>query len=57
MKANFSKFIAFEGTIRKFLNMAAVHFEGPRLPPYAYLKHLSTKHLPSYEPLPYLTIF
>jgi hypothetical protein len=32
---NFSKIVAFEGTIIKFLNMVAVHTEGTRHPPYA----------------------
>jgi hypothetical protein len=30
---NFSKIVAFKGTIRKFLNTAAVHIEGLRHPP------------------------
>jgi hypothetical protein len=29
----FSKVVAFKGTIRKFLNMVAVHIEGPSHPP------------------------
>jgi hypothetical protein len=39
VKANFSKIVAFRGTIRKFSNMLAVHIEGSRPSPYASLKH------------------
>jgi hypothetical protein len=46
VKANFSKITTFKGTIRKCLNMVAVHMEGSRHPPYAYLKHFFRGSVP-----------
>jgi hypothetical protein len=38
--------VAFKRSLRKFLNMLAVHSEGIRHPPYAYLTHFSRVNVP-----------
>jgi hypothetical protein len=45
----FYKIVAFKGTNRKFLTMMAVHTEGPRHPPYAYLTHFFRVNVPLSE--------
>jgi hypothetical protein len=43
---NFLKIVTFKRTIRKFLNMLAVHIEGTKHPPYAYLTHFFHVNVP-----------
>jgi hypothetical protein len=40
------KIVAFKRTIRQFLNTLAVHNEGIRHPPYAYLTHFFCVNVP-----------
>jgi hypothetical protein len=42
----FSKILAFEGTIRKFLNMVAVHIEGSMHPPICLFETLFRVSVP-----------
>jgi hypothetical protein len=47
VKVNFSKIVTLKGTIRKFLNMVAVHIERPRHhPKYAFLTHFCSVIVP-----------
>jgi hypothetical protein len=46
VKVNFSKVVAFTGTIRKFLNTLAVHIEGKASSPYALLTHFVRVNVP-----------
>jgi hypothetical protein len=39
VSVNFSKIVAYKGTIRKYLNVVAAHIEGLGNPPSAYLTH------------------
>jgi hypothetical protein len=40
------KFLAFNRTIRKFLNTLEVHIKGIRYPPYAYFAHFFRVNVP-----------
>jgi hypothetical protein len=54
---NFSKIVAFKGTIRKFLNTAAVHIEGLRHPPMCLFDTLSCVSVPLLESLRFIIMW
>jgi hypothetical protein len=46
VNVNFSKIVAFKGTMRKFLYVVAENIEGWRYPPYAYLPYIFRVNAP-----------
>jgi hypothetical protein len=48
----FAKILAFKETIRKFLNIVAVHIEGSGNPPFACIEHIFRVSVPLHSVIP-----